>query len=87
MDLVNLCGLALLAPLSPLATDSHGNLASASCTATVKAKQTTQTPGDDKPTEQQSDTSYLAIRLGVGIGLAALAIIAAADAIVLKRRK
>ena len=67
--------------------DSHGNLASASCTATVKAKQTAQTPGDDKPTEQPSDTSYLAIGLGVGIGLAALIIIAAAAAIVLKRRK
>lgn len=67
--------------------DSHGNLASASCTATVKAKQTTQTPGDDKPTEQPSDTNYLAIGLGVGIGLAALIIIAAAAAIVLKRRK
>ena len=69
------------------AKDSHGNLASASCTATVMAKQTAQTPGDDKPTEQPSDTNYLAIGLGVGIGLAALAIIVAAAAIVLKRRK
>lgn len=67
--------------------DSHGNLASASCTATVKAKQTTQTPGDDKPTEQPSDTNYLAIGLGVGIGLAALIIIAAAASIIVKRRK
>lgn len=67
--------------------DSHGNLASASCTATVKAKQTTQTPGDVKPTEQPSDTNYLAIGLGVGIGLAALITIAAAAAIVLTRRK
>ena len=66
--------------------DSHGNLASASCTATVKAKQTT-TPGDVKPTEQPSDTNYLAIGLGVGIGLAALITIAAAAAIVLTRRK
>lgn len=53
----------------------------------VKAKQTTQTPGDNKPTEQPSDTNYIAIGLGVGIGLAALIIIAAAAAIVLKRRK
>lgn len=87
MDLINLCPLAPLAPLSPLVTDSHGNLASASCTATVKAKQTTQTPEDDKPTEQPNDTSYLAIGLGVGIGLAALAIIAAAVSIIVKRRK
>lgn len=83
--------------------DTHGNLASASCTATVKAKTTTSTPGgdestdgskpnddkpnDDQPTEQPSDTNYLAIGLGVGIGLAALIIIAATASIIVKRRK
>ena len=78
--------------------DTHGNLASASCTATVKAKPTTSTPGgdesaddskpnDDQPTEQPSDTNYIAIGLGVGIGLAALIIIAATAAVVLKRHK
>lgn len=83
--------------------DTHGNLASASCTATVIAKPATSTPGgdestegskpgddkpnDDQPTEQPEDTNYLAIGLGVGIGLAALAIIAAAASIIVKRRK